>query len=140
MMKCSFLQYFYFCTFLREKKITLTKFLYDFHKHLYQFVSSIDDLLGGHLNMALLYLLRSDASVRYYTVAYTLDNCHILQGTRKKRPCLTGHPVYKGIYKEKRFKKIVHNDAFGSGHFFLVFFVVLHNKALLQCMNYFTTL
>ena len=44
--------------------------------------------------MAVLFwdLVKSDASVRYGTVAYT--GRHVLQGTRNTRPCMNGHPVW----------------------------------------------
>ena len=50
---------------------------------------------GDQLNIAVLfwYLGKSDSSsVRYYTVSYT-GQITFLQGTKKTRPCLTGHPV-----------------------------------------------
>ena len=40
------------------------------------------------------YLVKSDASVRYYTVAYTGQwTCQILQGTNNTRPFITVPPV-----------------------------------------------
>ena len=48
------------------------------------------------INMAVLfwYLVKSDVSVRYCTVATGLDNdMYVLQGTRTERPCITGHSV-----------------------------------------------
>ena len=53
-------------------------------------------LQGDHLNMAVFfwYLIKSDFCAVYALLhVYTGQVSHFLKGTRKTRPCLTGHPL-----------------------------------------------
>ena len=76
------------------------------------------------MNMAVfLYLVKSDfSSVRYYTHVHWKS--HFLQGTRKTRTCLTGHPVAsypcQGNSKIK-YREIDNFTAWIFKHFLLYF-------------------
>ena len=61
-------------------------------------ISNICSVRGDQLNMPVffLYLGKSDlSSVHVYSSVH--KKSHFQQGTRKTRPCLTGHPVLNNV-------------------------------------------
>ena len=72
----------------------------------------INKLQGGQLNMAVCfwYLGKSElSSVRVYSSVHWTNQ--FLQGTRKTRPCRTGHPVATG-YDLKHARSLVKNVSY----------------------------